>query len=118
MLILFLTVATLASSTKFLTSTRIKKEFYEDYYSTFLSIKDKMSNASCSAYSGSYNGFDYKLTCKPLKTLKNYVPDFGEGDPFGNIGRFTYQLNDVTLTLSRGRFEKSLSYKTVSIVNQ
>jgi len=116
MLILFLTVATLASSTKFFTSTKIKKEFYESYYSTFLNVKDKLSTKSCSTHTGNYNNFDYSSTCKTLKTLKNYIPDFGEGDPFGNIGRFNYKLNEVTLTLSRDKFKKSLKYKTVSII--
>jgi hypothetical protein len=110
MLILFITIATLSSATKFFTTTKIKKIQYEEYYRAFLNIKDRQLQLPCSANNGVYNGFSYEFTCKLVKKLRNYKPAFDEGDESGNIGQFTYSLYENTLSLQKEKFTKSLTY--------
>lgn len=114
MVILFLSIATLSTSTKFFTTVKIKKANYEEYYRTFLNVKDKLLQKPCATQSGEYNNFSYKLTCKTEKNLRNYRPAFDEGDPEGNIGPFVYELNKNILTLSRANISRSIEYYTTS----
>lgn len=114
MLILFLTIATLSTTSKFFTTTKIKKEQYEAYYRAFLNIKDKLSQQPCESHQGSFNDFSYTLTCNTIKQLRNYQPAFDEGDEAGNIGPFLYHLNKNRLTITKKNLTKSITYFTTS----
>jgi len=114
MLILFLTIATLSTTSKFFTTTKIKKEQYEAYYRAFLNIKDKLSQQPCESRQGSFNDFSYTLTCNTIKQLRNYQPAFDEDDKAGNIGPFLYHLNKNRLTITKKNLTKSITYFSTS----
>lgn len=115
MLILFLVIVASLSNIKFFNLVNKKKESYEDYYMTVLSLKDKLSLDICEKkqkIEGEFNGFTYTATCEKKKELRTYYyPSVDNKDLTpGNKGDTLVLLYLVQLELKINTIEKSYSY--------
>jgi len=109
-----LTIASLASSIKFLFNINYKSSLYSSIYVTVLSIQDSIDDTICNnndLLKGELNGFSYKAQCSLVTTKRNYSTGLDADDKAGNVGTNIISLFKVNLTLTKGQnLEKTYSY--------
>ena len=112
MVIGFLAVFMVMSSSKMLMKTRMQKDNYERLYITALSLKDRIKAEGCrgnSPFQGELNGFVYKAVCKEKKMLRNYVTD-PQGVSTGNYGNYRMYFYEIGLEIRQNSFVKAYTF--------
>lgn len=112
LLILFMVVATSATTIKHLNIVRTQQIRYEDVYRAVINIKNYIDADICSknfSMNGYLNGFEYHVVCKKELERRTYLKDW-ENHQDGNVGNTLASLFKVMLTLKQDKYEKTYSY--------